>query len=326
MTTTVVVPTFDHGPLLAVSVGSALSQTVEDLEVLVVGDGVTDATRDVAHSLERQDRRVRFLDLPKGPRAGEIHRDAVLREQATGDVVCYLSDDDLWLDDHVAVMRGLLQHADFAHALPTWTDPSGATHVLPLDLARPALRSLLLEGATRIPLSAGAHTRAAYLKLEVGWQVPPAGMPGDLFLWRQFLEADRFRVASSFVRTLVGLPSPHRREMTLDERHVELAGWAARITEPSWRAQYLEELLADAAKLAAGQEADGLTASRAYQVERAHREAQDAVIGDLEATLLEMRSTRTWRWRARVLEVPGGARAARMLSGVVPGTRRRSRP
>jgi glycosyltransferase involved in cell wall biosynthesis len=44
---TVLVPTHDHGLTLLRSVRSALRQTVEELEVFVVGDGVPDETRDV---------------------------------------------------------------------------------------------------------------------------------------------------------------------------------------------------------------------------------------------------------------------------------------
>lgn len=43
---TVLVPTHNHGPTLSLSVGSALAQTVQDIEVLVAGDGATAETRD----------------------------------------------------------------------------------------------------------------------------------------------------------------------------------------------------------------------------------------------------------------------------------------
>src|SRR5438876_12186578 len=42
MTVTVLVPTHDHGPLLRLSLRSALTQTVSELEIFVVGDGVPD--------------------------------------------------------------------------------------------------------------------------------------------------------------------------------------------------------------------------------------------------------------------------------------------
>jgi cellulose synthase/poly-beta-1,6-N-acetylglucosamine synthase-like glycosyltransferase len=72
----VVVPTTgDRATLLAHSVGSVLAQTVDDLEVLVVGDGASDATRDWAESV---DARVRFFGFDKDGRRGEVHRHRVL--------------------------------------------------------------------------------------------------------------------------------------------------------------------------------------------------------------------------------------------------------
>jgi glycosyltransferase involved in cell wall biosynthesis len=53
----VVVPTHDHPWALDLSVESALAQTVENLDIVVIGDGVVDETRDVvARLMERDDR------------------------------------------------------------------------------------------------------------------------------------------------------------------------------------------------------------------------------------------------------------------------------
>ncbi len=46
----VLIPTHDHGPLLQRALASAQRQSVEDIEILVVGDGVPDVTRDIVHS------------------------------------------------------------------------------------------------------------------------------------------------------------------------------------------------------------------------------------------------------------------------------------
>ncbi len=62
---TVIVPTHDHAGLLGMSVGSVLEQTFADIDVVVIGDGVGDDTRDVAAGLVAADARVRFVDLPK---------------------------------------------------------------------------------------------------------------------------------------------------------------------------------------------------------------------------------------------------------------------
>ena len=63
-----IVPTHDHASTLGLAVRSALAQTLGDIEVHIIGDGVGDETRAVVEHLVHDDTRVRFHDLPKGER------------------------------------------------------------------------------------------------------------------------------------------------------------------------------------------------------------------------------------------------------------------
>jgi hypothetical protein len=86
------------------------AQDIEDIEILIVGDGVDESVRSTVERLQAADSRIRFFDFPKGPRNGEIHRDGVLR-QARGRIVCYQADDDLWLPGHLQDMEAALEEA-----------------------------------------------------------------------------------------------------------------------------------------------------------------------------------------------------------------------
>jgi GalNAc5-diNAcBac-PP-undecaprenol beta-1,3-glucosyltransferase len=238
---TVLVPTHDHGPTLLRSVGSALAQTVEDLEVFVVGDGVPDVTREVMAQLTAADERVRFFDNPKGPRHGEIHRHAAL-QQAGGEVVCYLSDDDLWLPEHVEHLRALLADADFAHAFPLWIDTEGRPHPWLVDLERPLYRDLLLGGQNRIPFSCGGHTLELYRRLPAGWRTTPGGTFTDLYMWAQILSVPGCRAVSGSQPTVLHFPSPARHEWSVDERLAELDSWSRRLADPGLRFELFDRL------------------------------------------------------------------------------------
>ena len=95
---------------------SVQAQGIEDIEILIVGDGVDDSVRSAVERLQAADSRIRFFDFPKGPRNGEIHRDGVLR-QASGRIVCYQADDDLWLPGHFEDMEAALENAEFVGAM-----------------------------------------------------------------------------------------------------------------------------------------------------------------------------------------------------------------
>jgi glycosyltransferase involved in cell wall biosynthesis len=227
---TVLIPTHNHGPLLELSVRSALAQTVDRIEVLIVGDGATPETRTVAHRMTEIDPRVRYFDYPKSPRTGEAYRHELLLK-ARSRIVCYLSDDDLWLPNHLAVMSRLLERADFAHTQMVAIEPGGTVHPTAADLSRPYYRAKLLGGNNRVPLTCAGHTLVAYRRLPHGWRSTPVGTPTDLYMWQQFLQNPDLLAVSSPEPTAVVFPSPDRREWTLAERLAEMSAWAARLPD-----------------------------------------------------------------------------------------------
>lgn len=89
---TVVIPTRDRRPLLAMALRSVLGQRDVDLDCVVVDDGSTDGTAQMVAAID--DARVRAVrhDRPQGVSAA---RNRGARE-ATGGWIAFLDDDDLW--------------------------------------------------------------------------------------------------------------------------------------------------------------------------------------------------------------------------------------
>ena len=285
---TVLIPTHDHGPLLLHSVGTVLRQTVDDIEVFIVGDGATDPTREAALTLEKSDDRVRFFDNPKGPNRGEILRHAAL-EQATGHIVCYLCDDDLWLPDHLEAMSALLAGADFAHTLPFHISTDGSLFTYNGDLGVPYFRRYILEGSNFIPYSAGGHTLALYQRSE-GWQTSPPGAFTDLTMWQRLLRVPGCRAVSGTRPTLLHFPTSVRTDWSLDRRIEEVERWEGMAASPSWRDSLTTSLLDDMARARARVTAD--------------MDAAEKEIERLRWDLTAIQGTRTWRWRDRLLGAP----------------------
>ena len=231
MRATVLIPTHDHGPLLRASATSALAQTVRDLELFIVGDGVPAVTRRLVEELQEHDPRVRFFDYAKGQRHGEAHRHAAL-SQARGHIVCYLSDDDLWLPHHIETMERLLAGADFAHALSVQVDVDGSVHAgNAVDLSRFSPAETTIWG---IPLSCMAHTMELYRRLPGGWRTTPAHIATDTHMCRRLLAQPGCRAASGTRPTSLQFPSVDRLEWSPGQRLTELNTWSQRVADPQW--------------------------------------------------------------------------------------------
>jgi len=230
---TVLIPTWRAPLTLGRAVRSALRQTVHDLEVLVVGDGVEDEIRAGIIALCDEDSRVRFLDLPKAPARGEANRDAGVRA-ATGDAIVYLADDDLLMPRHVENVLAGLEVAPFAQSRNGYIDLDDRVRVLPTDLSDPWCRAwhLLDPPRNRVSLTGTAHTVEAYLSLDVGWQVPEPGMWADLTLWRRFFALDGFTAVTRPEMTALQFPANLHKNRSAEQIDEVSARWDAFTREP----------------------------------------------------------------------------------------------
>ncbi|MEM1373325.1 MAG: glycosyltransferase [Pseudomonadota bacterium] len=92
----VIMPTFNRANVLPLAVASVLSQSHQDLELIVVDDGSTDST---ASTLARvADPRLKVIE---GPHQGVSAARNRGMDAATGDVVFYLDSDNSWTPDFI---------------------------------------------------------------------------------------------------------------------------------------------------------------------------------------------------------------------------------
>src|SRR5436190_22382165 len=101
----VIMPAYDAAPYLRTAAESVLRQTFTDLELIIIDDGSSDRTLDVARACAARDARIRVLRQPHagpGPARNYGFREAV------GRYFAFLDSDDEWDDrflaEHVAVL------------------------------------------------------------------------------------------------------------------------------------------------------------------------------------------------------------------------------
>jgi glycosyltransferase involved in cell wall biosynthesis len=99
----VIIPVYNRAEALAAAIASVRAQTCQDFEIVVVDDGSKDDPRAVAQSFA--DPRIRFFR--QNNKGGGAARNTAL-DQAQGRFIAPLDSDDIFLPDHLARMKALL--------------------------------------------------------------------------------------------------------------------------------------------------------------------------------------------------------------------------
>ena len=97
----VLMPTYNGERFVGEAIESALGQTYEHLELVVVDDASSDATAEIVETYQRKNpERIRFAQ--KADRKGPCKRRNDALELARGTLLAWLDQDDLWLPEKLA--------------------------------------------------------------------------------------------------------------------------------------------------------------------------------------------------------------------------------
>lgn len=97
-TVSVIIPAFNQARYLADAIRSALTQTLRAHEIIVIDDGSTDATPDIAQGFREH---VRYIRQPNQGLAGARNTGIAA---ACGAFIALLDSDDIWRPDHLALL------------------------------------------------------------------------------------------------------------------------------------------------------------------------------------------------------------------------------
>lgn len=240
---TVLLPVHRPPDLLPYAVASVQRQQRRDFELFIICDGPPRATVEMALALARQDRRIRVFDRPKGARHGEAWRHEALQE-ARGDFVCQISDDDLWLPDHLDEVALLLAEAEFGNLPQVHAIPGGGLWLFYGSLNDPAQLQALAEGKRNFfGPTVAAYRLETYRRLPEGWAPAPDWAATDHHMWMKFLRLPELRAATRYAFTALHFATPRRVDWPLARRQREMADWAASLATPEGRGRFRQRLL-----------------------------------------------------------------------------------
>jgi glycosyltransferase involved in cell wall biosynthesis len=122
----VVIPSYNRGHCLPDTIASVLAQTVAPLEILVVDDGSSDATREIC---ARYPAPVRYIWRPNG--GASAARNTGMRE-ARGDLIAFLDADDVWEPTKLEVQLALHSaHPEVGWSFTNHVTTDGGNQPLP---------------------------------------------------------------------------------------------------------------------------------------------------------------------------------------------------
>jgi glycosyltransferase involved in cell wall biosynthesis len=215
----VIIPTYNWGPVLPIAIASVLDQSFTNFELLVIGDACTDESAEVVKGIT--DPRVHWhnLEVNVGHQSGPNNLGVSL---ALGEIIAYLGHDDLWCPDHLSnLVRAIDFGASIAHTSVALVDPTGSPRSFPKE-------GFIYRPGTWIPPTSVAHTRQ--LIAEVGpWKHPrdTGGLDPESELWARMARLH----TPVWVRTLdcVKLSAGKRKNVYRTRPHREQAYWLTRI-------------------------------------------------------------------------------------------------
>jgi glycosyltransferase involved in cell wall biosynthesis len=155
----VVVPAYDVEDYLSDCLRSILGQSHSELEVIVVDDGSTDTTGELADRIAEGDSRVRVIHQPNAG-LGAARNEGV--RHSTGDYLAFADSDDLLVEGAYATLVGSLERTNS-------------------DLAIGAVQRLRGDERFMTPLMRENHQRE---RMAVGIEAAPLVL-ADVFAWNK---------------------------------------------------------------------------------------------------------------------------------------------
>ncbi|SDH36309.1 glycosyltransferase family 2 protein [Janthinobacterium sp. YR213] len=221
----IVMATYNRSNILGYAIQSALASTVQDWELIIVGDCCTDDTAEVVAAFG--DARIRFvnLDTNYGEQTGPNNLGVSL---ARGTYLAFLNHDDLWLPDHLQSSIDVLERAgaDLVFGQGLVVLPEGYHMVGAVTDGVQPYRPWM-----DVPATLWVMRRELALQIgpwQPSWEV--RCWPSQAWLHRVY-RADRPMLAHPRIGAIL-IQSGSRSNSYLDRQHAEHAFWWEQMQDP----------------------------------------------------------------------------------------------
>ncbi|MEL6202085.1 MAG: glycosyltransferase [Pseudomonadota bacterium] len=251
----IIMPIIDRPETFGPAVEIALSQSLEDIEIILALSGDDVNISEIADDYKRQDSRIVVIKTPASPfkRTGAARHSAV--DAARSDKILVLQDDDDWDEHHAAYMASLLDHGSLAvNQVRSVTLTGRETAWHPAFHLQANRQRAFASGNKGFYEAHYGFRRSLYQELDVRWDQmnrPNSGSSG-LFVQHVFERAMAIDWVTGSEVTSWSLNSPPRRNAALGlsnaDRNQERVAWRHRrstsvVPAATWMERYLLYLM-----------------------------------------------------------------------------------
>lgn len=247
MRVTVVLPVFNRAAALARALGSIAAQTSAPDEVIVIDDGSSDGSAEVACGFA--DRLAGLRVLTQANAGAGAARNAGIRA-TRGDWIAFLDSDDEWRPGKIAALRacaGVDDAVEFIHTDWSYSFPDG--HVRPSGNfpAGGMIRAEFLLGGFAIKTSTVAVTRQLLDRTQMLFAEDLRTCEDYCLFWPAVIAARRIAyiaTADTLIHETAGSLTRDGRERDISRDNIRattrVIGWARATGAPPWAAARLE--------------------------------------------------------------------------------------
>ena len=165
----IVIPTYNHAPMLQRALATVIEQTYQNWNAIVVNNFSTDDTLEVVAKFN--DPRIQCVNFRNNGVIGASRNEGI--KLATGEYVAFLDSDDTWFPTKVEKSVSSLENgSDLVCHAEYWIDESGKSRLVTYGPSEAATHHNLIYKGNRISTSA-TMVRATLLKEVNGFDVSP---------------------------------------------------------------------------------------------------------------------------------------------------------
>jgi glycosyltransferase involved in cell wall biosynthesis len=182
----VIMPAYNCGDFIGITLDSVINQTYKNWEVLVVDDCSTDDTAQIVQEYIKKDKRIKYHKLEKNSGAAVARNKAV--NLAAGKYMAFLDSDDAWFPEKLTKQIGFMEENNYGFTCTSYTKIDEQGEYLNRTIASQLKRDY--DGVLK---TCPGNSTVVYDAEKLGkFKIPDIKKRNDYVMWLQVIKKEKY--------------------------------------------------------------------------------------------------------------------------------------